>query len=229
MCRGSREETDSLRGLRVRQWLHFMCSVFGKNITEQSAAKRESQYNYVLVFSPPFCPQNTLQPEEPAPSDPKCSPRLSRASIFICQILQVKTVPLAWLRQNEEVGLGKDDGCVLQRLIEMLGVSLSAGQITSTRGWTATIGCASSTVAICHLFPNRALKPWSLRVSMTDPVCFVSFSPMGSEGSYNSFMIYRFHNSWSLSVEVAELQLMVCWRQMSLQNVNMDDNERKAC
>ncbi|XP_053531167.1 caspase recruitment domain-containing protein 11 isoform X2 [Ictalurus punctatus] len=47
MCRGSREETDSLRGLR-----------------------------------------NTLQPEEAAPSDPKCSPRLSRASIFICQILQ---------------------------------------------------------------------------------------------------------------------------------------------
>lgn len=25
MCRGSREETDSLRGLRVRQWLHFIC------------------------------------------------------------------------------------------------------------------------------------------------------------------------------------------------------------
>ncbi|MCJ8746439.1 hypothetical protein PDJAM_G00141820 [Pangasius djambal] len=47
MCRGSREETDSLRGLR-----------------------------------------NTLQPEEAAPTDPKCSPRLSRASIFICQILQ---------------------------------------------------------------------------------------------------------------------------------------------
>ncbi|KAM9493288.1 caspase recruitment domain-containing protein 11 isoform 2-T2 [Clarias gariepinus] len=47
MCRGSREETDSLRGLR-----------------------------------------NMLQPEEAAPSDPKCSPRLSRASIFICQILQ---------------------------------------------------------------------------------------------------------------------------------------------
>ncbi|XP_026785755.1 caspase recruitment domain-containing protein 11 isoform X2 [Pangasianodon hypophthalmus] len=47
MCRGNREETDSLRGLR-----------------------------------------NTLQPEEAAPTDPKCSPRLSRASIFICQILQ---------------------------------------------------------------------------------------------------------------------------------------------
>ncbi|XP_058234129.1 caspase recruitment domain-containing protein 11 isoform X1 [Hemibagrus wyckioides] len=47
MCRGSREETDSLRGLR-----------------------------------------NTLQLDEVAPSDPKCSPRLSRASIFICQILQ---------------------------------------------------------------------------------------------------------------------------------------------
>ncbi|KAI5622726.1 caspase recruitment domain-containing protein 11 isoform X2, partial [Silurus asotus] len=47
MCRGSREETDSLRGLR-----------------------------------------NTLQPEESALSDPKSSPRLSRASIFICQILQ---------------------------------------------------------------------------------------------------------------------------------------------
>ncbi|TUB19707.1 Caspase recruitment domain-containing protein 11 [Bagarius yarrelli] len=47
MCRGNREETDSLRGLR-----------------------------------------NTLQPEEAAPSDPKSSPRLSRASIFIYQILQ---------------------------------------------------------------------------------------------------------------------------------------------
>ncbi|XP_060753355.1 caspase recruitment domain-containing protein 11 isoform X1 [Tachysurus vachellii] len=32
--------------------------------------------------------RNTLQPEEVSPSDPKCSPRLSRASIFICQILQ---------------------------------------------------------------------------------------------------------------------------------------------
>ncbi|XP_060799052.1 caspase recruitment domain-containing protein 11 [Neoarius graeffei] len=47
MCRGSREEIDSLKGLR-----------------------------------------NTLQPEEAPPSDPKSSPRLSRASIFICQILQ---------------------------------------------------------------------------------------------------------------------------------------------
>ncbi|KAI1884632.1 hypothetical protein AGOR_G00228380 [Albula goreensis] len=48
MCRGSREETDSLHGLR-----------------------------------------NTLQPEEATPTpDPKNSPRLSRASIFICQILQ---------------------------------------------------------------------------------------------------------------------------------------------
>lgn len=58
---------------------------------EQSAVKHESQYNcfFVVVFFP-FCPQNTLQPEEAGPSDPKCSPRLSRASIFICQILQVK-------------------------------------------------------------------------------------------------------------------------------------------
>ncbi|XP_022539102.1 caspase recruitment domain-containing protein 11 isoform X2 [Astyanax mexicanus] len=48
MCRGGREEAESLRGLRT-----------------------------------------TLQPEEPTPPlDPKSSPRLSRASIFICQILQ---------------------------------------------------------------------------------------------------------------------------------------------
>ncbi|KAJ8389673.1 hypothetical protein AAFF_G00115490 [Aldrovandia affinis] len=48
MCRGSRDETDSLQGRR-----------------------------------------NTLQPEEATPPhDPKSSPRLSRASIFICQILQ---------------------------------------------------------------------------------------------------------------------------------------------
>ncbi|KAJ8372852.1 hypothetical protein AAFF_G00276250 [Aldrovandia affinis] len=49
MCKGNRDETDSLRGLR-----------------------------------------NTLQPEEtpPAPPDPKSSPRLSRASFFIGQILQ---------------------------------------------------------------------------------------------------------------------------------------------
>ncbi|XP_030645608.1 caspase recruitment domain-containing protein 11 [Chanos chanos] len=48
MCRGGKEDTDSLRGLR-----------------------------------------NTLQPEEPMQSpDPKSSPRLSRASLFICQILQ---------------------------------------------------------------------------------------------------------------------------------------------
>ncbi|KAG7491962.1 hypothetical protein MATL_G00009490 [Megalops atlanticus] len=48
MCRGSRDETDGLRGLR-----------------------------------------NMLQPEEsPPPPDPKSSPRLSRASFFIGQILQ---------------------------------------------------------------------------------------------------------------------------------------------
>uniref|UniRef100_A0AAR2LXW4 CARD domain-containing protein n=1 Tax=Pygocentrus nattereri TaxID=42514 RepID=A0AAR2LXW4_PYGNA len=48
MCRGGREEAESLRGLRT-----------------------------------------TLQPEESTPlQDPKSSPRLSRASIFICQILQ---------------------------------------------------------------------------------------------------------------------------------------------
>ncbi|KAG1968533.1 caspase recruitment domain-containing protein [Pimephales promelas] len=48
MCRGGREEVETLRGLR-----------------------------------------NTLQPEEPTPSvDPKSSPRLSRASVFIFQLLQ---------------------------------------------------------------------------------------------------------------------------------------------
>lgn len=41
-----------------------------------------------------LCSQNTLQPEEPTPSpDPKSSPRLSRASVFIFQLLQV-TGPL---------------------------------------------------------------------------------------------------------------------------------------
>ncbi|XP_051573713.1 caspase recruitment domain-containing protein 11-like [Myxocyprinus asiaticus] len=61
MCRGSREEADTLRGLR-----------------------------------------NTLQPEEPTPSpDPKSSPRLSRASIFICQILQfVSRVDNKYKRMN---------------------------------------------------------------------------------------------------------------------------------
>uniref|UniRef100_A0A8C2E0L6 Caspase recruitment domain-containing protein 11-like n=1 Tax=Cyprinus carpio TaxID=7962 RepID=A0A8C2E0L6_CYPCA len=49
MCRGGREEVDTLQRLR-----------------------------------------NTLQPEEPTPSqDPKSSPRLSRASVFIFQLLQV--------------------------------------------------------------------------------------------------------------------------------------------
>ncbi|XP_051995893.1 caspase recruitment domain-containing protein 11-like isoform X2 [Xyrauchen texanus] len=61
ICRGSREEADTLRGLR-----------------------------------------NTLQPEEPTPSpDPKSSPRLSRASIFICQILQfVSRVDNKYKRMN---------------------------------------------------------------------------------------------------------------------------------
>lgn len=41
-----------------------------------------------------MCSQNTLQPEEPTPTlDPKSSPRLSRASVFIFQLLQV-TGPL---------------------------------------------------------------------------------------------------------------------------------------
>lgn len=41
-----------------------------------------------------LCSQSTLQPEEPTPSpDPKSSPRLSRASVFIFQLLQV-TSPL---------------------------------------------------------------------------------------------------------------------------------------
>uniref|UniRef100_A0A671RIW7 Caspase recruitment domain-containing protein 11-like n=1 Tax=Sinocyclocheilus anshuiensis TaxID=1608454 RepID=A0A671RIW7_9TELE len=61
MCRGGREEFDTLRGLR-----------------------------------------NTLQPEEPTPSqDPKSSPRLSRASVFICQLLQfVSRVDNKYKRMN---------------------------------------------------------------------------------------------------------------------------------
>lgn len=48
--------------------------------------------NELFLFR--LCSQNTLQPEEPAPSpDPKSSPRLSRASVFIFQLLQV-TGPL---------------------------------------------------------------------------------------------------------------------------------------
>jgi len=49
---------------------------------------------FSLVFKNSTCSQNTLQPEEPTPSvDPKSSPRLSRASVFIFQLLQV-TGPL---------------------------------------------------------------------------------------------------------------------------------------
>uniref|UniRef100_A0A673NE77 Caspase recruitment domain-containing protein 11-like n=1 Tax=Sinocyclocheilus rhinocerous TaxID=307959 RepID=A0A673NE77_9TELE len=61
MCRGGREEVETLRGLR-----------------------------------------NTLQPEEPAPSqDPKSSPRLSRASVFIFQLLQfVSRVDNKYKRMN---------------------------------------------------------------------------------------------------------------------------------
>uniref|UniRef100_A0A673J5V7 Caspase recruitment domain-containing protein 11-like n=1 Tax=Sinocyclocheilus rhinocerous TaxID=307959 RepID=A0A673J5V7_9TELE len=61
MCRGGREEFDTLRGLR-----------------------------------------NTLQPEEPTPSqDPKSSPRLSRASVFIFQLLQfVSRVDNKYKRMN---------------------------------------------------------------------------------------------------------------------------------
>uniref|UniRef100_A0A672MPE7 Caspase recruitment domain family member 11 n=1 Tax=Sinocyclocheilus grahami TaxID=75366 RepID=A0A672MPE7_SINGR len=61
MCRGGREEFETLRGLR-----------------------------------------NTLQPEEPAPSqDPKSSPRLSRASVFIFQLLQfVSRVDNKYKRMN---------------------------------------------------------------------------------------------------------------------------------
>ncbi|XDV12724.1 hypothetical protein PO909_001319 [Leuciscus waleckii] len=61
MCRGGREEAETLRGLR-----------------------------------------NTLQPEEPAPSlDPKSSPRLSRASVFIFQLLQfVSRVDNKYKRMN---------------------------------------------------------------------------------------------------------------------------------
>ncbi|XP_056309926.1 caspase recruitment domain-containing protein 11 isoform X2 [Danio aesculapii] len=61
MCRGGREDVDTLRGLR-----------------------------------------STLQPDEPAPCvDPKCSPRLSRASVFISQILQfVSRVDNKYKRMN---------------------------------------------------------------------------------------------------------------------------------
>lgn len=61
MCRGGREEVETLRGLR-----------------------------------------NTLQPEEPTPSqDPKSSPRLSRASVFIFQLLQfVSRVDNKYKRMN---------------------------------------------------------------------------------------------------------------------------------
>ncbi|XP_042576046.1 caspase recruitment domain-containing protein 11-like isoform X1 [Cyprinus carpio] len=61
MCRGGREEVETLRGLR-----------------------------------------NTLQPEEPTPpQDPKCSPRLSRASVFIFQLLQfVSRVDNKYKRMN---------------------------------------------------------------------------------------------------------------------------------
>ncbi|KAK2916583.1 hypothetical protein Q8A67_000957 [Cirrhinus molitorella] len=61
MCRGGREELETLRGLR-----------------------------------------NTLQPEEPTPSqDPKSSPRLSRASVFIFQLLQfVSRVDNKYKRMN---------------------------------------------------------------------------------------------------------------------------------
>uniref|UniRef100_A0A4W4DM01 CARD domain-containing protein n=1 Tax=Electrophorus electricus TaxID=8005 RepID=A0A4W4DM01_ELEEL len=63
MCRGGREEADGFRGLRVMAML--TCN-FCKTSTT-----------------------HTLQPEEATPPmDPKSSPRLSRASIFICQILQ---------------------------------------------------------------------------------------------------------------------------------------------
>ncbi|KAI2666104.1 Caspase recruitment domain-containing protein 11 [Labeo rohita] len=61
MCRGGREEVETLRGLR-----------------------------------------NTLQPEEPTPTqDPKSSPRLSRASVFIFQLLQfVSRVDNKYKRMN---------------------------------------------------------------------------------------------------------------------------------
>ncbi|XP_067276197.1 caspase recruitment domain-containing protein 11 isoform X2 [Pseudorasbora parva] len=61
MCRGGREEVETLKGLR-----------------------------------------NTLQPEEPTPSlDPKSSPRLSRASVFIFQLLQfVSRVDNKYKRMN---------------------------------------------------------------------------------------------------------------------------------
>ncbi|XP_077069434.1 caspase recruitment domain-containing protein 11 isoform X2 [Siphateles boraxobius] len=61
MCRGGREEAETLKGLR-----------------------------------------NTLQPEEPTPSlDPKSSPRLSRASVFIFQLLQfVSRVDNKYKRMN---------------------------------------------------------------------------------------------------------------------------------
>uniref|UniRef100_A0A8C2J4Q5 Caspase recruitment domain family, member 11 n=1 Tax=Cyprinus carpio TaxID=7962 RepID=A0A8C2J4Q5_CYPCA len=49
-----------------------------------------------------LCSQNTLQPEEPTPpQDPKCSPRLSRASVFIFQLLQfVSRVDNKYKRMN---------------------------------------------------------------------------------------------------------------------------------
>lgn len=96
---------------------------------------------------------------------------------------------------NKRRVAGKDYGQLL-RLRNCLGVSLSAGLITSTRGWIAMTVSASSMEAIRHLFPELALKPWSLRVSMERLVCSMSFLST-VDGSYNSFLTYRLHRIYS--------------------------------
>lgn len=89
----------------------------------------------------------------------------------------------------------------LQRLIEIPGVSLSAGLITSTRGWTAASACVSSMEEIHHQPPDRVSKHWGLRVRTTTivylsgecqtPLIIVSLVATGSAKRQITFDVWR--------------------------------------